>query len=109
MPLSMLLSCLCAACRRLNAISLDRGGSRALTAGEDRAARLWSLPAAAPGASQSGAAGPAGQEGGGVSIIGSVALELELTGHGLSSLGTGAPELVAGPAVLQQYCGCVSA
>lgn len=99
----LLPSWLCtAACRRLNAIALDRGGSRALTAGEDRAARLWSLPAAAPGASQSGAAGPGGQDAGGLGIVGSVALELELTGHGLSSLGTGGPELCAEAAVLQQ-------
>jgi hypothetical protein len=52
---------------------------------------MWSLPAAAPGMSQSGARGAPGQDAGGLSIIGSVALELELTGHGLSSLGTGKP------------------
>lgn len=80
----------------MNAIALDRGGSRCMTAGKDRAARLWSLPAAAPGASFTGAADQrmgsmsGGGDAGG-SIIGSVALEVEFTGHGLSNLNTGAP------------------
>ena len=68
-----------------------------MTAGQDRVARLWSLPAAAPGMSSSGAgsvsplvsvrsgAADAGMQG----VIGSVALELELTGHGLSNPNTG--------------------
>lgn len=87
---------------RLNAIALDRGGSRCLTAGQDRAARLWSLPAAAPGMSQSGGLmrqgtlPSAGLDAAGQGVIGSVALELELSGHGLSNLGTGAPRLFWG-------------
>jgi hypothetical protein len=68
-----------------------------MTAGTDRAARLWSLPAASPGASGPGAGGLPGHMGSiggggdaGGCIIGSVALEVEFTGHGLSNLNTGA-------------------
>lgn len=78
--------------RRLNAIALDRGGSRCLTAGQDRAARLWSLPAAAPGMSQTGGLmrqASMGVDAASQGVVGSVALELELSGHGLSNLGTG--------------------
>lgn len=81
---------------RLNAIVVDRGGSRCLTAGQDRAARLWSLPAAAPGLSHTGAAagsplmaGRMSGMGDAGSLIGAIGLEMELTGHGLSNLNTG--------------------
>lgn len=79
---------------------IDRSGTRCLTAGQDRTARLWSLPAAAPGMSNASAAAgisPAfmaghpggGPDAGGQNIIGTVALEMELSGRALSNPATG--------------------
>jgi hypothetical protein len=56
--------------------------------------------------SQSGARGTMpGQDAGGLGIIGSVALESELTGHGLSSLGTGTPGRTPGHFAVLVFAG----
>lgn len=78
---------------RINAIALDNAGNRALTAGKDRLARLWALPAALPGP----AAGAGPRHGGAAStgpsspgFVGGLALEADLAGHGFEHADTGA-------------------
>jgi hypothetical protein len=42
---------------RLNALALDSSGCRCITGGQDRTAKLWSLPAGTPGMARSTSAG----------------------------------------------------
>lgn len=78
---------------------MDSSGSRCITGGQDRTAKLWSLPAATPSVNRSTSL-PGGGAGAGSplnpvlsasgSLIGTLQLEFEMAGHGLEHADTGA-------------------